>query len=458
MAIRIISLADFRSSKNVPENFALRKQYDTEVKAVDGDERKLQFTISTGDVDRDADRVRPEGWILSNFRKAGVVLWAHNYAMPPIAKPTDTWLEDGKLKSIAKFLPEDFADTEHVRFANMIFRMYQERFLRATSVGFRPLKWAFSEERGNGAVDFERQELLEYSAVPVPANPNALEGAKSLGIDLEPLVMYVERSRDNGTIDGQFVDAVRKAAGKSLPIINIPEPQPEPTEVKGAISYDSAHSNGTPKAADDSEWDGAREVAAASVDDLKAMSAWVDSERQDTKDGYKLPHHNAAGQHAVVWSGVRAAMAALLGARGGVDIPEGDRGGVHAHLARHYGEFDKEVPELRTYDETELDAMFSDRDGEPEQEAAPQPEPKSAQVAVTIEGLAALDAVASKLIALNDGLQKTIERLEKQNPLMQNRNSEETDDLVDVTADQILQLVRRETRHQINKAFGLLED
>jgi len=51
-------------------------------------------------------------------------------------------------------------------------------------------------------------------------------------------------------------------------------------------------------------------------------------------------------------------MAALLGARGGVNIPDADRKGVYNHLAKHYKQFDKEVPEFREYTETELKAMF----------------------------------------------------------------------------------------------------
>lgn len=79
--------------------------------------------------------------------------------------------------------------------------------------------------------------------------------------------------------------------------------------------------------------------------------AWVDSEKREMAGGYKLPHADVIdGELCDVWAGVSAAMGALLGARGGVDIPEEDRKGVYSHLKRHYGQWDKEAPEFRIED------------------------------------------------------------------------------------------------------------
>jgi hypothetical protein len=87
--------------------------------------------------------------------------------------------------------------------------------------------------------------------------------------------------------------------------------------------------------------------------------AWFDSENKENITAYKLPHSDIIdGAIHDVWSGVRAAMAALLGARGGVDMPAADRRGVYNHLRRHYEQFDKEAPEFRAYDIHELQAMF----------------------------------------------------------------------------------------------------
>jgi hypothetical protein len=53
-------------------------------------------------------------------------------------------------------------------------------FIAAGSVGFIPIEFNFSSnpDRPMG-IDFKRQELLEFSVVPVPANANALIEARS---------------------------------------------------------------------------------------------------------------------------------------------------------------------------------------------------------------------------------------------------------------------------------------
>jgi hypothetical protein len=107
---------------------------------------------------------------------------------------------------------------------------------------------------------------------------------------------------------------------------------------------------------EDAEWDGPAERRDADTDGLLLMSTWYDSENPDVKSSYKLPHHRAEG-HNTVWRGVAAAMVALLGGRGGVDIPDEDRRGVFSHLSRHYDEFGKTPPEFKHYTEADLEAM-----------------------------------------------------------------------------------------------------
>ena len=77
--------------------------------------------------------------------------------------------------------------------------------------------------------------------------------------------------------------------------------------------------------------------------------AWFDDREPEKLSSYKLPHHDIIdGEIHVVWRGVAAAMAALMGARGGTDIPSGERRAVYNHLARHYKQFNKEPPSFES--------------------------------------------------------------------------------------------------------------
>lgn len=117
----------------------------------------------------------------------------------------------------------------------------------------------------------------------------------------------------------------------------------------------------SPKAPEDRAWDwhGTAEadksdaiLEAGGWELLASAHAWYDPSADDEghdppyeKGAYKLPHHEIVdGRLRVVWNGVRSAMGVLRGARGGVDIPEGDRKDVYLHLAKHYEEFDREPP------------------------------------------------------------------------------------------------------------------
>jgi HK97 family phage prohead protease len=121
---------------------------------------------SSGIVDRQGESIDPKGWDLKNFMKNPIILFAHDYSSLPIGKALKTWVENGKLMFNIKF-----ADTE---MANEVFKLFKDKFLNAFSVGFMPLELAT-----DGKFTFSKTELLELSAVPVPANPEALSYIKS---------------------------------------------------------------------------------------------------------------------------------------------------------------------------------------------------------------------------------------------------------------------------------------
>ena len=111
--------------------------------------------------------------------------------------------------------------------------------------------------------------------------------------------------------------------------------------------------------------------------DIAGHYAWAPENPPERFTDLKLPHHRPK-DHAVVWNGVRAAMAALLGARGGVDIPAGDKRAVYNHLAAHYKEFDKVPPQVTFSDDGEIiEVMWMEE--EDKLEFGAQPEPAEAE-------------------------------------------------------------------------------
>jgi hypothetical protein len=159
--------------------------------------------------------------------------------------------------------------------------------------------------------------------------------------------------------------------------ITVIPPEGESNE-KVKFSRGAVESHEPPKADEGKEWDANAAIArlkewAGAKDEpnakYKTGFAWFDSDALENFGSYKLPHHDIVdGGFVVVWGGVAGAMGALLGARGGVDIPAADRKGVYSHLARHYRQFDKEVPEFKSVKQllieemTALDVVIAGKD------------------------------------------------------------------------------------------------
>jgi uncharacterized protein len=127
-------------------------------------------------------------------------------------------------------------------------------------------------------------------------------------------------------------------------------------EARGAIAF-----HHYPLADENQAWNAGEVVKESDPKDLKIICAWYDSTAPDVKGSYKLPHHlGKAGDYKTVWHGVAAAMAALFGAQGGVEIPDKDKKAVYNHLASHYKEFKKDVPDYRSMEKSN----FTDKEKE----------------------------------------------------------------------------------------------
>lgn len=173
----------------VPSEAQVRKAFVAEVKAPSDGSRVVDFVISTDAVDRSGDTIAVDGWQLANYRKNPVVLWCHDSSLLPVGKASNVRVEDGKLKSSVEFMTRDISG-----FADAVFQAVKGGFLNACSVGFAPIKYAFSEADGRQwGVDYIQQELLEWSICPVPCNQEALVEMRSAGIDLTPFRAWAEK-------------------------------------------------------------------------------------------------------------------------------------------------------------------------------------------------------------------------------------------------------------------------
>jgi hypothetical protein len=157
---------------------------DVSIITEDLGDRSVQFTISKEVVDRDGDILRASGVDFTNYMKNPVFLSFHNSREFPLGKVTKFWVEGNSVKAIVYFPPIEELSTnpeqasEKAKLVDFTYHCYKTGMLNAVSVGFIPLEWVENE---NG-FDIQKWELLEFSAVAVPANQDAIaEAVKSFG-------------------------------------------------------------------------------------------------------------------------------------------------------------------------------------------------------------------------------------------------------------------------------------
>jgi HK97 family phage prohead protease len=177
------------------------KQYSTVLKAVDKTERTITILASTGEKDRSGEFIPPEEWKLTNYEKNPVILWAHNYDQPAVAKAL--WSKADKTGLIQKI---QFAKTA---FASELFELYSEGFMSAFSVGF------MSNRDDQDSNILRNCELLEVSCVPVPCNANALMARAASGLIKSPEALAFVKSLEkpeqtSKAADSAFTDGLMK--------------------------------------------------------------------------------------------------------------------------------------------------------------------------------------------------------------------------------------------------------
>lgn len=138
---------------------------------------KFTFTLSSPGVDRDHDTVNQLGIDLTEFKKNPVVMWAHDYKIPPVGRVEATWIRDGKLMGSISFPPKGISPL-----ADTLHGLVEHGYLNAVSVGFTPVEVL---QRADGGMDYVKIELMELSLVPVPSNRDALILAEGKGVNVK---------------------------------------------------------------------------------------------------------------------------------------------------------------------------------------------------------------------------------------------------------------------------------
>jgi hypothetical protein len=168
--------------------------------------RTIEFIISSAAKDRHRSVVNMDGWHLDNFNRNPIVGYQHNVYGGNMCTPDDpddvigsgrAWVEeiDGQKLLIGevKFEPADINPK-----AEKIFRKVLAGTLRATSVGFMEIgkgEWRKNFDDNGNELDrtyyFKGQDLLEFSIVNIPSNPEAV--GRSVSVQTDFALAYVMR-------------------------------------------------------------------------------------------------------------------------------------------------------------------------------------------------------------------------------------------------------------------------
>lgn len=149
---------------------------------IDEENRIIRIKASTGDYDREQDRINPKGWKLSEytipFIDAHKSSGSYDGRLGEVVRGYEEngiWYNDVKLDKPSDENPNAWTDGE--KLANRVWNLIKEGKDISVSVGFLPDENGI-KKNSNGGYDFQSQEQYELSIVLAPCNPKA--GTKSM--------------------------------------------------------------------------------------------------------------------------------------------------------------------------------------------------------------------------------------------------------------------------------------
>jgi len=209
-------------------NNIIRQKYIAETKASEENNRALVVTISTINPDRSNDVVMPQGIKLDNYLRNPVVMLGHDYRGLAIAKADQIEVKDDRIVARVQFPPE-----KDYPLADTVYNLYSKGFMNAWSIGFIPTKALDLE---NGGRQFEEWELLEFSAVAVPDNPEALTMLRSKGIDMTPIEKVIADTKEGGELEEDTKEEEKpEEPVSSSEVIAEDKPEDQPVEQEAKV-------------------------------------------------------------------------------------------------------------------------------------------------------------------------------------------------------------------------------
>ncbi len=180
--------------------------------AEDGSAHRM--VIAANEVSRNGDDLNLRGISFKNYRKNPVVLWAHDsYQGIPIAKTVKIGHdEQGRIEADFQFNSDD-------EFAARVENAWNGGFIRSASIRYLPTKVVEvrNEEGKVERLRIEESELLEWSLVPVPADPDSVRAAaRALNLPEEIFRGLEPEPEESEPLPD--------------PVTEDPEPEPEPKE------------------------------------------------------------------------------------------------------------------------------------------------------------------------------------------------------------------------------------
>lgn len=149
-------------------------ELDCRTKGPGLNDQQIEMIATTEALDRDGEIISIDGWNLKNYKKNPVILAAHNYFSPAIGRATSVKIKDKKM-----ILKIEFPEEGLNPMADIYRKLYKSEFMKAGSIGFLPIKWEYGDEKQSSYWrKYIEQEMLEFSLVTVPSNPEALMGGK----------------------------------------------------------------------------------------------------------------------------------------------------------------------------------------------------------------------------------------------------------------------------------------